>query len=470
MNLVRLRNIALGILASACCAATAGPGGWRFVKPVRAQALARETIAAVVLDTDVYAATRADLADLRLRDSRGREVPYLLEKQTRTRTESVARPLSANTVTLRELPGNRIEVVMELAAADATPAYLVLDTPMRDFEKRVSVFGRRHNGAWSPLVSQQPVFDYSRYMDVRNVRVPLPGTRQDRYRIDIDNVTDVQGSAFAELARAGQSDGTVLDSVRTVLQRRDFRIDRIRFFELVRQVRERQAVEVSYGVETEATTVDPEAGRTEILIRAARQPLCGFRLQTTSRNFTRTVQIQTRRVQGGIERWADIGSGQIHKLAFRDISEEDLTVTFAERRDTEYRLLILDHDNPPLEITGIEGIGAAYQLVFLAEPKQDYQLHYGSEEARQPVYDYASVLGALRKGQNTPIRELELGPARHGTVDNGGFGLRALLNSKLVLGLAIGLGVLVLLGAIRFALQRVDALTPPPGNGPEHKE
>lgn len=462
MQLTWIRGVFVWLtLMGSCCANAAAVEVWRFVKTVQTPALGREEVVAVILDPEVYAATRADLADLRLRDRHGREVPYLLEKRFRTRTEPVDRQVVATTVALKELAQNRIEVIMDLAEGTAAPAFLALDTPLRDFEKRISVYGRRHGGSWTQLVEHHPVFDYSRHMDVRNVRVPLPGIRYDTYRIEIDNVTDVTESAFVELARERQSDGTTLDSVQTVLQRRNFRIDQIRFYARVAQTRERQEMEVPYTVRIETVDRDANRGQTEILLRAARQPLCGFRLETPSRNFNRAVQVHVRAVQGGIERWVEIGSGRIRNLSFRTVSEEHLTVGFPQRRQDEYRLLIMDHDNPPLEITGLEGVGKVYQLVFLAEPDREYRLHFGNDRAPAPVYDAASVLGTLRAAQHGQLRKLELGSAEPDTATERGFSLHSLLSSRLFLGLVVAVGVLVLLGAIRFALHRVDSLAPP---------
>ena len=65
----------------------------RFSKELDRGAAAGEEILAVVLDSDIYAATRDGYPDLRIVDDRGAIVPYLLEPIARRQTTPVRQPL-----------------------------------------------------------------------------------------------------------------------------------------------------------------------------------------------------------------------------------------------------------------------------------------------------------------------------------------------------------------------------------------
>ena len=84
-------------------AVAAGPVDFRFSKPIDRDETEKDAIVAVVLDADVYAATRPGYPDLRIFDTHGKEVPYLVLEGRRKPHSPCA----------RDLPGSRVVSLRE---------------------------------------------------------------------------------------------------------------------------------------------------------------------------------------------------------------------------------------------------------------------------------------------------------------------------------------------------------------------
>ncbi|OGV72300.1 MAG: hypothetical protein A3K19_02595 [Lentisphaerae bacterium RIFOXYB12_FULL_65_16] len=462
-------------LAAWCAgAAEAEFRAWHFLKPVDTARVSREDLAAVKLDPEVYLHSRADLADIRLRQGDGPELPFVLEKQQRQRTRFTDEVIPTEVAGLKELEGNRIEITVRVTrqtlSATAIPlpvSAIRVETPLRDYEKQVAVFGSRDGVHWAPVVQGQTIFDYSRYMDVRGNRVEMPDTDLPMYRVVLDNVTDLQSSVFVELTRQVRGGEPVSDEARGVISRRDFRIDRLVF--LGRRTSEGEVTDIEADYPVSGFKVQANAAKkwTEVAVTTAREPLCGFTLATTSRNFSRAVRVQALRpTDGVVETWADVGAGTIEVLAFRSVNRSELTVRFPETRAREYRLLIQDGDSPPLDLTGVTGLGNVYRVLFLASPGTACGLYFGNDRAQAPVYDAAQVLGRLQRQSGIDPVELAAGPMQ----ENPGYGritgLSGLLENRLTLGVAMALVLGVLAWAILRAVKRIETMddtgaTPP---------
>jgi len=179
---------------------SAAEAQFRFRKDIDRKAAPGEELLAAVLDRDVYAATRDGYADLRVHDEGGAEVPYLLEQATQRQTERVREGCPSEVVSLRDLNGKSLEIIVKLRDKAPSADGLTVVTPLTNYEHRLRVFGSRDDQDWSPLVSDGLIFDYTRYMDVRNGDVSLPANDFRRFKLEIEQVLDQRESPFLEVA------------------------------------------------------------------------------------------------------------------------------------------------------------------------------------------------------------------------------------------------------------------------------
>ncbi|MBT3374499.1 MAG: hypothetical protein HN742_37755 [Lentisphaerae bacterium] len=458
-TLVTRLILAVGVVGPSCIAAQKTLHGFSHAREINTSQVARELIVAVPLDDEVCARTRTDSADLRVVDDLGQEVPYLLRKETETRQVTCEEPVPMTVRGLRELVGNRVAITAERVRMEgASPSILVVHTHLRDFEKLVRVSGRTAGGNWTVIAEGQTIFDYHRFMDVSGSRIHLRSGNFREFQVEVSDVTDVGMSTCVKLAREIKGGEVERDLVTTVLKRRDFRIDRLEFLRLA--TREKQRFDRTVEQAPLAMTIaqDTRDRETEMTVTFVGQPLCGLELVPTSRNFHRDARIEVERGRGQGQGWAELRRGTITSLALGGYEKTSLRLTFPETRGKRYRVTVTNNDAPPIDISGIIGIGKVYRLLFLASPERTYRLLFGRPDGDVPVYDSGHVLRALlREGDVSPTA-VALGPVTENPAFSPGFRAFALLGTRAALTTAIIIAVLALGGAIYHAARNVEKM------------
>jgi len=425
------------------------PGQFRFWRDVARESSKEEEILSFTFDSDIYAATRDGLPDLRILDETLTEAPYQIEPDVEYREERTRHSGQVEVVSLRE-EGNAIEVRVRLPKDAPAAEGFQFFTPQVDYERKVRAFGSADGANWTPLVSDAVIFDYSRYMDVSHREVALPsqgpqaGHRFREFKLVIEDVTDERESPYKELTRTFRGGKEEQRKESTTVQRRVFRIDRIAYFWHTTQQHVKKAKTSGYPVTGFEKEEDAQKRETIVRVRTRREPLTSFTLQTPSRNFYRRAVVEVPVVQGVNTEWRPIGSATLSSFRFRSLHREQLTVAFPEHRQEEYRIVISNEDNRPLDIQGVKAEGNVYRAVFLAEEGKKYRVFYGSESATSPKYEAGTVLATLRESfQPTPIGlGAQVDNASYG--GEPGFTVRNLLNNWFFLGAVVCLMVVVL--------------------------
>lgn len=462
MNSKLLMAVGL-ILAGAMICPAAEVGTFAFQKDVVRPSAAGEEILGAVLDGDVYEATEKGMADFRIFDAQAKEVPYRLDRVTEDRTQTTRKTRPAKMLLLSEdKEHNRIELVVD-QEENWPVAGLTFGTPLRDYERRVSVLGSDDRAEWKPLVSDAVLFDYSRYADLRNDDVALPENRYRYFKVLIEEVTERQQSPYTELTRqyrGGQEPWQRTE--RSMTRRRPLRIDRIACYENVVTTLAQQAKQTAYPVEFDPSkdiTEDPKTKQTILEVRSRREPLTRFTLAAADKNFSRAVSVRVPVERGVATDWVEIGRGTISMIRFHGFQRDSLAVDFPEQRSPRYRIVIDNRDNPPLAIENVSAEGNAYQAVFFALPDGVYRAYYGAESIAAPDYDVSPLAATLAEGYR-PLAAT-LGPQ----VANPALGstpapwLRKALHSRWLLGGAIGLMVVVLTLILFRAGRRIEDLS-----------
>lgn len=462
-------TLAVYVLLGLPAPATAAEGaGYRFCKDIVRGPATAEEIIAFTLDSDVYAAVRGGLPDLRILDvSRAgapAEVPYQIQPEVEQGKERMRRTLPSEILALQENENN-IEIRLRLPKNSPAADGFQFNTPLKDFERKVQVAGSADGENWTPLTSDGLIFDYSRYMDVSNHDVAVPANNFRQFKITIADVTDQRESPYKELTRTMREGRESQRVERTEIQSRALRINRIDMIHYVEQEYVERAKKAEYPVVEFKPHQDAQKKQTIIEVVTRRQPLTRFTIDTSSRNFSRRSAVQvpmTVRGRAALQpdrtEWSTIGSATIHKLQFRGFNRQQLTIDFPESREEKYRIVIDNEDNPPLDIEGVKAEGNVYRLVFLAPEGKSYRVFYGSETAEAPRYEAAAVLGALGKGFQ-PVYVL-LGRETENAAFAGepDFLLRRLLNNWIFLGAAIALMVAVLGWGLYRAARHLEHL------------
>ncbi|AMV40315.1 DUF3999 family protein [Planctomyces sp. SH-PL62] len=402
----RIRPGLLVVLALAATGAAAD-SRLRFTRD-----LAREgrgdAVLVAPLDAPVFAEARDGFPDLRVYDDRGGEVPYDLERAVWRRTVSAHEPAASRVVSLEVVEGEAIEIVVKLDDDAPEPDGATVRTPLNDFERRVRVLGSADGRTWTPLVDDARIFDYSRFMDVRDVDVPFPPRGFRWFKLIVEREADESRSPYYELSRSRiEGERERRTEVERIL-RRPFRIDRIDLFRTVERTTEEEPAMIRDQLDVLKVETDRRERVTRIDVAGGRLPLLRLALRTSSRNFNRPARVLAPAPGGAIERWAEIGRGTLYLYQIEGFRREHLALDVVESRADRLRIIIDDGDNPPLDVLGVDGDRADLRLAFIGEEGRTYRLAYGSDALDPPRYDAAAVLAAL--GPRHPRETVALGP------------------------------------------------------------
>lgn len=433
-----------------------------FKKEVSFSGKGDESLVAIKLDADIYASSQPKFADLRLRDSQGGAVPFLIRKSQEVGTQTVRRrSWYAAKPILKPLENGGLEITLELDQNDPEPNGLSLITPLSNFEQRVRMSTSADGVDWEPISAETAIFDYSRYMDVRNDSVSFPTTKRKHFRIVIDDVTSEQQSQLLELTRRLNGNDESERTERITIDRRPFRIDRIQFWQDGTEEKAKSDHKQSYPIVGFKVSEDAKTKQTIVEVETRREPLTSFLLETSSKNFSRNCVLQIPEQRGVQKSWREIASSTVSRLDFKTLKREQLQIEFPESREALYRLVIDNRDSSPLVITGVAAEGNVYEMVFLAGSTKTAELIYGDQEATAPNYDTASLSALLTESVRPD--EGQLGPKiKIAGPSSTGFKWSSIVNNPRLLTGIIGLLVVVLGWALYGAVKRVDASSQQP--------
>lgn len=435
----------LALLGSTATLATvrAEEPPFQVSREVKTPPLEQEELLGVRLDADVFADVRDGLPDLRLYDDVGLPTPYVVRKAQATKTRTVRKTWTPQRLEAKPLGDDGLEITVKLDDRDPRPEGVRLVTALRDFEHRVRVFTSADGKNWESAADEALVFDYSRFVDVRNDDVSLPKTEQRHYRFVVDDATAEQESELLTLTRRLRGADETERTEKVTIDRRPFRIDRLEFRVDERQERAAGDEKIVYPISGFRVETDAKNRRTVVTIDVPRPPLTALRIETPDRNFSRRTVVEVKATRGVQTEWRSIGEGTLSRVDFKNLQRENSAIGFPESRHAQYRLVIDDRDSPPLQITGVAAEGNAYDLFFMAAPGQRYRLKYGSPDAPSASLDAAAVEEVLNKGFRPLAAELGE-PHREPSVARATpWRWTELLNNRLLMG-----GVIVLLAAV----------------------
>lgn len=382
--------LALALLASGATAASVRSFPTR--RDLQPPAERNQPIGSVTLDEAVYEATDDAYANLRLFDDAGTETPFIV--RPRRQEQSVPREyeVAFRQTDFHVLPDNQIQIRLEKDRSLDAPIAIAFDTPLDNFEKQVQVFASADGNQWESLAEAQPIFDYARFMSVRDTRVDLPASTHRFFRIELSNITESRQSPLTQMEWDRRGGAVVSEVERSSFQRLDFRIDRIRLIGQRIEVVRNEPLLQPYAVMDAAITNDANHHTSTITFRTARPPVLELEIVTDSANFRRTVDVEGANEAG---HWAPLTSSGISRVRAGKYRQENVRVRLSQpARCRQFRVTVHNLDSPPLNLAGVRVRGTADEVVFFREAGDHHRLYYGVDGVPAPSYDVATVLSA----------------------------------------------------------------------------
>ena len=361
--------LALTLVASAVATVAAfgetAMSAWPFFAEVT-QTAPNAGLYQLFVPLEVMDKARDDLADLRLLDANGREIPYAIRVR---REVADAREVGGRLFNQATVGANASEVSVDLGESPGEHNEVEIETAGTNFRRLVTVDGSDTGADWKTLKAGEVIFSFaSANSAARSIRVSYPTSRYRylRVRVNGDERVDKEPPAITgvRVSMAMREKGAAVT----------WKVGKPSY-QLLRHE----------GAPASSWTID----------LGGKVPCDRLLLTTEDQSFSRPFQVE---VIDDPQNVRVIASGELLKRV--GDKDQSLTITFDnEEHARKLRLLITDYNNPTLSITSITASAPARQLFFeLKEPvAQPLKLFFGNPNAAAPHYDFEKELSARLK-------------------------------------------------------------------------
>jgi hypothetical protein len=342
------------------------PNEWRNTQTleVPARGLVRVNVPAATLD-----AAQSGLEDLRIVDSTGKQVPYLIERLLPD-AESIIKPTE-----FRSTVENGTTHLNLTTGTSAPIIGVSLETPATHFMKAADVEGSNDGRTWIKLAGGDSLFQLPN--DATKLRVSLPESPWQFLRITIDDL----GSPPIPFT------GAQLHKARTT------------------------APAESVAVTIKSRDESPGATRLALDLGAANLTLGSLRIDTNEPVFTRAVTLAVPEVGDGGIHERNIADAVIYRVNVNGKNEAHLEIQLESQINTRQLLvLIRNEDSPPISIETVRADRRLLRLTFFANQPGQYSLLSGNTQCAAPRYDLSALSGKLRKATAMDVVPSELAP------------------------------------------------------------
>jgi hypothetical protein len=407
-------------------------------------------ISVIQFDEQFFAKTDNLYRDLRITASDGIEIPFVTKQLTFSKNITDWRQRSCKIIALKKTDNTvtlEVEQLVKLNNPVAAISMLKIITSNRNFEKNITIEGSNDRKKWQIIAQNQPFFDYSSIVNLDRNKILFPATKCKYFKVVINNYREESESPLYQITREKRQ-GKDYSTVKKMLNRNEgIKISAIELYKKrVRMVNEKPAKK-DYAITI--TSIEQREKVTEINIATQRQPLTGFKLTSSSKNFSRRITIAYQTDKG---KWRNFTSGIFEQITVKGFQSNQLTIRFPESRHTTYKITIDNLDNKPLAELGVTATGNIYQALMLGAPQEKIYLLYGGQ-VTMPHYDINAALSRIADPVQTiyklspeePNPDYQAGPRK--------------INYKLIFICLISLTALILAVILVKNFGKLDAMT-----------
>jgi hypothetical protein len=342
---------ALGTIV--CASAQTSMSSWQFFMDVNAGG---PGFYRLTVPLDVFGKSREDLADLRLLDPSGKEIPYALWIRKDVDEQSEVSGHLFNQAT----KGAVSEVSVDLGANAVIHNEVEIETAGTNFRRRVDVEGSDNGKDWKGLKSGDVIFAFgpqNRTVQSNRIDYPISRYRYLRVRVFADELADDQAPVISSVR--------ALAAVSVMGERVSWQWSMPAYQQLRYQ-----------GVPASAWTID----------LGARVPCDRIQLGVQTDSFSRPYQLEAIDDPQNVRL---IASGELK----RRVGEQSKSVEIAfdqEEQVRKLRLVVDDYSNQTLPIESFTAQAPARQVVFELKQAsaQPLRLYFGNTNATPTHYDF----------------------------------------------------------------------------------
>jgi Protein of unknown function (DUF3999) len=352
------------LIATFLCAESFGemtPNEWRFSQTIDVPATG---LARVNVPPETLNAARSHLADVRIADGAGREVPYLIDRPM-PRRESALR--SQELRTALEPTATRITLT---TGTKSVLKGVTFETPRGvEFIKAVGVEGSHEGKTWVQLATDKPIFRMAG--GAANPSVSFSEGVWEFLRLTID----------------------------------DNRTAAVPFTGVLLRVAETNAPAEPFPLTI--NTRDESSGLTRLSVDlgAMNLTVASLGIETTDPLFVRPVTIAVPELANDNISEQTLCTGSVYRVDFNGKVESQVEIPIDRQIHGRELIVLVDNgDSPPLVINAVRGSRRVTNLLFFASEAGRYQLLSGNSQCAAPRYDLSELDEQLKNAEAIEVR------------------------------------------------------------------
>ncbi|MDY7035379.1 MAG: DUF3999 family protein [Thermodesulfobacteriota bacterium] len=331
----------------------------------------------LALSDKVIAETSKGFSDLRLFDDLGRETPYVIYLERRTKQT----PRSFTWKVMNYNNNHHIQtIILERPGITDAALDVGLITTARDFNKAVEIHAGDDLASWK-FIAAGVLFDFSSHIALRRTTLKIPETDARYLKVMLkDNMMTSQHEEKMslrykelEFSLSGQKTGEI-------------KIDRF-----TSRISQKSPVKLRLDqviISSPRTSIDRE-GNTIVALGYLNLPVERMLLRIKNRYYYRPVELWVGKTAEK-KSFTLAANDTIYRIP--DINEERNTLFFSMKSYGHMMLKIINHDNPPLQVEEVRIQWIRRNLYFIPEKDRGYELYLGGRNIRSPQYDLQRLI------------------------------------------------------------------------------
>jgi hypothetical protein len=343
-----------------------------------------------------------DLQDIRIYDASRKETPYVIIGNVPPHKTIETYPLE---IIGYDSDASSATVIMRLPEKHSAVSVLDLDIANQDYKKRVSLDASFDGKTWK-TITEDSIYDFSSRVDVRRTSMEFPETEARFLRLTLRDYESQKPSQPSMKLTYDGLDFSVNGERKTDLRIRAAHAS-------TGKPEEKKPVYDQRNFPSPATTLDKD-GNT-VIVLPAELPLDKLTLEVANPYFHRTVYVYSSNT-GKEDSYSILTSQAVYRFPLSsERREEKSSIEQHVSKQSFYKIVIMNRNNPPLEIKGITLSWVQQNLYFVALKSNDrYTLCYGNARIKKPDYDLVSFVNKDTLFQH-PYERRDLAPVQIGS-------------------------------------------------------
>ncbi|MDQ1331785.1 MAG: hypothetical protein QG578_2053 [Thermodesulfobacteriota bacterium] len=399
-KLIILIVMAIIIAAPSANAASLTADDFQYCADIQGDVRA-ETLYQVHLSDEILQKAGTDLRDIRILHASRNETPFVIIGNAPPHETIETYSLE---ITGYDNDASSASIILKLPKKHRPVSVLDLDIADRDFKKRIILDGSSDGKTWK-FISEGSIYDFSSRVNVRKTKIEFASTDAQYFRATLRDYKPRQASQPSIKLTYEGLDFSVNGALNT-----DLRI---------------RAAHASTGTPAEKKPVydqktftppsaEPDKDGNTVIVLPAGLPVDKLSLEIADPYFHRVVNLYGSST-GRKDSYSLLASQVIYRFPLSsERHEESNSISLHAPRQAYLKIIILNRNNPPLELKSITLSWIQQNLYFMAlKSGERYALCCGNTRIKSPDYDLARFVNKEILSQHS-YEQRELSALRTG--------------------------------------------------------